>query len=191
MGHRLGIGRVIARAKSDGFAAALPTFNAFAVQETEAALLRCCGSIRWARGLAAMRPFATTDALLEIADDLWWALTPDDWRQGFSAHPRIGAKLGTQSDSRDSWSVKEQAGAAAADSRTRDALAKLNDEYEARFGHIFIVYATGLTGGQMLERLRTRLRNDPETEMVTAAEEHLRITKLRVQKVLVELTETQ
>jgi 2-oxo-4-hydroxy-4-carboxy-5-ureidoimidazoline decarboxylase len=178
-------------AKRDGLARALPAFNALPPQETEAALLRCCGAIRWARGLAAMRPFATSDALLEIGADLWWALTPDDWRQGFSAHPKIGAKVDTQGDPGASWSAKEQAGAATADSRTRAALAGLNDEYETRFGHIFIVCATGLTGEQMLERLRTRLRNDPETEMVTAAAEHLHITKLRLQEVLADLVEAR
>jgi 2-oxo-4-hydroxy-4-carboxy-5-ureidoimidazoline decarboxylase len=178
-------------AKGDGLAEALPTFNALPAQETEAALLRCCGAIRWARGLAAMRPFATTDALFEIASDLWWALTPDDWRQGFSAHPKIGAKLGTSAESSDSWSAKEQAGAARAESGTRDALARLNDEYETRFGHIFIVCATGLTGEEMLDQLRSRLQNDPDTEMLTAAEEHLRITKLRLGNVLTELTEAR
>jgi len=182
---------VIMAAKGDGLARALSAFNALPPQETEAALLRCCGAIRWARGIAAMRPFATSDALLEIAADLWWALTPDDWRQGFSAHPKIGARLDTQDDPSASWSAKEQAGAATAESRTRDALAELNDEYETRFGHIFIVCATGLTGEQMLERLRTRLRNDPETEMVTAAAEHLQITKLRLQKVLADLVEAR
>lgn len=177
--------------KGDGLTGALPAFNALPTQETEAALLRCCGAIRWARGLAAMRPFATSDAMLEIASDLWWALTPDDWRQGFSSHPKIGAKLDTQGDSSALWSAKEQAGAATADSATREALAGLNDEYETRFGHIFIVCASGLTGEQMLERLRTRLQNDPETEMLTAAEEHLRITKLRLQNVLADLVEAR
>jgi 2-oxo-4-hydroxy-4-carboxy-5-ureidoimidazoline decarboxylase len=138
-----------------------------------------------------MRPFATSDALQEIAADLWWALTPDDWRQGFSAHPKIGAKLDTHGGASASWSAKEQAGAASADSQTRAALAQLNDEYESRFGHIFIVCATGLTGDQMLERLRIRLQNDPETEMTTAAAEHLQITKLRLQKVLADLVEAR
>jgi 2-oxo-4-hydroxy-4-carboxy-5-ureidoimidazoline decarboxylase len=177
-------------AKANDLGTALSAFNALPTQESEAALLRCGGAIRWARGLAAMRPFATSDALLEIADDLWWALTPDDWQQGFSAHPKIGAKLEMHAASSDGWSASEQAGAAAADSATRNALARLNDEYEARFGHIFIVCATGLTGQQMLERLRTRLQNDPETEMLTAAEEHLRITKLRLQKVLADFAKS-
>jgi OHCU decarboxylase len=179
------------RANSNGFGAALSAFNALPPQESEAALLRCGGAIRWARGLAAMRPFATSDALLEIADDLWWALTPDDWRQGFSAHPKIGAKLDAHGDPSARWSAEEQSGAATADSQTRSALARLNDEYESRFGHIFIVCAAGLTGEQMLERLRTRLRNDPDTEIVAAAAEHLQITKLRLQKVLADLAEAR
>jgi 2-oxo-4-hydroxy-4-carboxy-5-ureidoimidazoline decarboxylase len=169
----------------------LSAFNALPPAEAEAQLLRCGGAIRWARGLAAMRPFATTDALQEIADDLWWALTPDDWRQGFAAHPRIGAKLDPGGSAGSRWSAEEQAGATAADSATRAELARLNSEYEARFGHIFIVCATGLTGTQMLEHLRNRLRNDSETELSISAEEHLRIAKLRVQKILADKAELQ
>src|SRR4051795_2612414 len=53
--------------------------------------LSCCGSSRWARGMVAARPFAALEAIETRADTIWWALEPDDWREAFAAHPKIGA----------------------------------------------------------------------------------------------------
>ena len=58
-----------------------------------------------------------------------------------------------------------------------------NRRYEARFGYIFIVCATGLSAAQMLEALTTRLNNPPEQEIRIAAAEQLKITELRLDAV--------
>ncbi len=47
-----------------------------------------------------------------------------------------------------------------ADAETARALAESNLEYERRFGHIYLVCASGRTGAQLLSLLRRRLRND-------------------------------
>jgi OHCU decarboxylase len=67
---------------------------------------------------------------------------------------------------------------------TRLRLADANRDYEARFGYIFIVCATGKTAGDMLELLERRLRNDPDEEIHIAAEEQRKITRLRLAKLL-------
>jgi len=64
----------------------------------------------------------------------------------------------------------------------RAALAEGNREYEQRFGRIFIVSVTGKSGAEILEILRGRLRNDPATEMLEAAEQQRQITRLRLKK---------
>ena len=64
--------------------------NSLNSDRAAATLQRCCGSTRWARELAARRPFATPEELFQAADELWWSLLPDDWREAFAAHPRIG-----------------------------------------------------------------------------------------------------
>ena len=62
------------------------------------------------------------------------------------------------------------------------ALAEANREYEQRFGHIFIVCATGKSAPEILEILRRRLRNDEHTELREAAEQQRQITHIRLTK---------
>ena len=81
------------------------------------------------------------------------------------------------------FSEKEQAGVSHAANDLLEALAEGNRAYEARFGYVFIVCATGRTAAAMLELLRTRLANDPETEIQIAAEEQAKITELRLDAV--------
>jgi OHCU decarboxylase len=69
-------------------------------------------------------------------------------------------------------------------SENRLALAEANREYERRFGHIYIICATGKTADEMLTILKERLQNDADKELRVAAEEQRRITHLRLQKIL-------
>jgi 2-oxo-4-hydroxy-4-carboxy-5-ureidoimidazoline decarboxylase len=71
---------------------------------------------------------------------------------------------------------------AEADAKTLAALRDENLAYEARFGFIFIVCATGKTAGEMLSLLRARLLNEPEVELSIAAGEQAKITLLRLEK---------
>ena len=65
---------------------------------------------------------------------------------------------------------------------TLQALARGNAEYEARFRHIFIVCASGLSAADMLARLQARMGNSPADELRIAAGEQARITRLRLEK---------
>jgi OHCU decarboxylase len=164
----------------------LERLNALSADDAQRELLTCCGARAWARRMAEARPFADADELLERADTTWWSLDEDDWREAFRAHPRIGgtkAQAG-QTDREQAWSAGEQAGMRAAAEETRDALAEGNAAYEARFGYIYIVCATGRTADEMLDLLQSRLQNDPGTEIRAAAEEQRKITRLRLQKLL-------
>ncbi|HEX8503480.1 MAG TPA: 2-oxo-4-hydroxy-4-carboxy-5-ureidoimidazoline decarboxylase [Pyrinomonadaceae bacterium] len=160
--------------------------NRLGDEEARATLLACCGSSRWAAAVAALRPFWDVGQLLNIAGRVWRELDREDWLEAFRAHPKIGeskAAAGAGEQSR-AWSEGEQSRARDASAETRDALAEANREYEARFGHIFIVCATGRTADEMLGLLRARLTNDPETELRVAAGEQWRITELRLRKLL-------
>ena len=163
-----------------------PALNALPADEAERALLTCCGSRAWARRMTDARPFRDTDDLLERADEIWWSVDESDWREAFRSHPRIGERKAQagQTGRERAWSAGEQAGMASAADATRDALAEGNRAYEARFGYIYIVCATGRSGDEMLDLLWTRLGNDPATEIRTAAEEQRRITHIRLQKLL-------
>jgi len=131
--------------------------------------------------MAAARPFASEKAMGTTADVIWSWLAPADWLEAFSAHPRIGASPAAGP----SWSAQEQAGASAAPAPVKDRLAQLNREYEARFGYIFIVCATGRSADEMMTILERRLHNHPDDELRVAADEQRLITRLRLAKLLV------
>lgn len=158
-----------------------------AMNESEAynAFFRCCGSARWARAMASLRPFAGRAQLLGTAETTWWHLGDGDWKEAFTHHPRIGAdvaKLREKFAATATWSAGEQAGVSAADEATIQALAAGNTAYEERFGHIFIVCATGLSAAEMLRRLNERLDNEAAAELRIAAGEQVKITALRLSK---------
>lgn len=142
----------------------------------EAELFSCCGSREWARRMAQGRPFGDLARLLDAADRVWRSLSESDWREALAAHPRIGDSTAA------GRAAEEQSGALAAPAPTREDLVRANREYEARFGHIFVVCASGKSAEEMLALCRTRLHNDPNTELRLAAEEQRKITRLRLEK---------
>lgn len=150
------------------------------------ALQRCCGARAWVRGMLARRPYGTARALHAAADEVFATLGRDELLEAFSHHPRIGevATLRERFASTAQWASGEQRGAVAADEATLQRLAIGNADYEARHGHVFIVCATGLDAAEMLARLEARLPNDPAVELQNAAAEQLRITHLRIDKLL-------
>lgn len=134
--------------------------------------------------MTAARPFASADELAAKADSIWWSLREEDCLEAFRAHPQIGESAAAQSEQARSWSAQEQSGVQDAATETKTALATGNQEYEERFGFIFIVCATGKTSDEMLAILHARLQNDPVSELRVAAEEQRKITRLRLEKLL-------
>jgi OHCU decarboxylase len=164
----------------------LDGLNSSAQSEAENELLKCCGSKHWARRMVAERPFLSLNKLFDSADQIWWSLAPDDWLEAFHSHPKIGEKKATAAVAVEAqkWSEHEQAGIRDSAPETMAALAKLNREYEEKFGYIFIVCASGKSSEEMLRILRQRLGNDPDQELRIAAAEQARITELRLKKLL-------
>jgi 2-oxo-4-hydroxy-4-carboxy-5-ureidoimidazoline decarboxylase len=135
--------------------------------------------------MLAARPYASSAALLALSDSVWEGLEKADFLEAFAHHPRIGAdldELKRKFASTASWSASEQAAVAGAEHETLLALRDLNTAYLQRFGYIFIVCASGKSAVQMLELLRARIQNDPESELRIAAGEQAKITKLRLEK---------
>ena len=149
----------------------------------EAELLACCGSKAWAARMARQQPFRHLRDLLESADRIWWDLSHENWLAAFRAHPRIG-ECAYAATAAAEVSQQEQAGTRTASEVTLAKLQAANHVYEAKFGHIFIVCATGKSAEEMLALLEQRLNNDPEAEIRVAAEEQRRITCLRLERLL-------
>ncbi len=157
-----------------------------ALPETDAAreILPCCGSPRWARALARLRPFDDPPELLERSDEVWMQLDPAEWDEAFASHPRIGEKKAPASATAKSagWSGEEQSGVKQAGADVQERLRAGNAEYERRFGRIYIVCATGKSAEEMLGILQGRLENDDAAELREAAEQQRQITQLRLRK---------
>lgn len=148
--------------------------------DAEQKLYECFASRAWARRVAAGRPYAAFAELLEGCEPAWAELTAADWLAAFAAHPRVGEKGGHAPRS----SEREQSGVRAASPGTMAELARENRRYESRFGHVFLIFASGRTADEILIELRERMSNDAATEVAVAADEHRKITKLRLERML-------
>lgn len=166
--------------------AALMKFNSMPEAESVRTLQTVCGSRRWAEAMSAARPYANPTAILAEADRVWFALSREDWLEAFAHHPRIGERDLTQAKfaSTAEQSSREQSGMAGASDKVRAEFAGGNAEYEAKFGHVFLICATGKSGQEMLDRLRSRLRNGAAEELLNAAKEQAMITRLRLERML-------
>jgi 2-oxo-4-hydroxy-4-carboxy-5-ureidoimidazoline decarboxylase len=154
----------------------LASFNAAPEREAVATMLACCASRRFAAAMAAGRPYASRAAALTAVDTVFESLTWPDVLEAMDAHPRIGARVTGQS-------AAEQSGVTG-DSRA--ALTAGNAAYEERFGHVFLICASDLSGAEMLLALEQRLKNDEISERAAASTELRKITVLRVRKALAE-----
>jgi allantoicase len=173
----------VARLRAFGTVAPLDLLNVLPEPSVEERLLACCGSRSWAEKVAQARPFHEPDALYRAAEIAFDELGRGDWLEAFAAHPRIGERAaGDDPSSR--WSTQEQAGTASASPEILAQLADANRIYEERFGHVFLVCATGKSAFEMLGLLSERLGNDRNTELRVAAGEQRKITRLRLEKLL-------
>ena len=164
----------------------LDELNELPHAEAHDALERCCGASAWVEAMCSRRPFADRAGLYAAAERIWRDLGTKDWREAFAHHPRIGdvASLRRKFASTAVWAADEQRGATEASERTLVGLAEGNRAYEEKFGYIFIVCATGKSAEEMLALLEARIHNDPEVEIQNAAEEQMKITRLRLEKLL-------
>jgi allantoicase len=165
---------------------ALAALDAMSSEAAVAALVRCCGSTRWAAAMAAARPFEDRAALLRIGERIWWSLDEAAWLEAFAAHPRIG-QTAAADGSHGTWASGEQKGTASAGADVISALATANDQYAEKHGFIYIVCASGRSAADMLADLQARLAHNRATEIRIAAEEQAKITRLRLDKLLQEL----
>ena len=167
--------------------AGLAALDELSPESAGAAFARCCGSTAWAAAMAAARPFEDRAAMRRIAERIWWSLDEAAWLEAFAAHPRIGHKPAAGAG-HGAWAAGEQKATASAADALLAQLAAANDEYAAKHGFIYIVCATGRSATDMLADLQTRIGHNRATEIRIAAEEQAKITRLRLDKLLQELS---
>ncbi|MER8029548.1 2-oxo-4-hydroxy-4-carboxy-5-ureidoimidazoline decarboxylase [Streptomyces bauhiniae] len=157
----------------------LARFNALGDEAALAALREVCASTAWGRLLLVARPYATPDDLCLAADAAVAGLGADDLAEAMAGHPPIGRPKPS-----DPASTREQRGMADASDALRAEMLELNLAYQDRFGHVFLICATGLTGEQMRDALTDRLGNTPEREREIARAELGRINRIRLARLV-------
>jgi OHCU decarboxylase len=168
-------------------AATLSELNSMPAPQAEGLLMRACGCRRWAVEVASQRPFDSIASLQDAAARVWTAMSRNEWLEAFSHHPRIGDinPTGSKHSPTADLSRREQSGMAGAPDEVRLAFVELNRQYEAKFGHVFLICAGGKSADQMLAQLRARLGDDAATELKNAGAEQAKITRLRLDKLIV------
>ncbi|MFE0464529.1 2-oxo-4-hydroxy-4-carboxy-5-ureidoimidazoline decarboxylase [Kitasatospora sp. NPDC058965] len=158
---------------------ALGALAAAEAADLEQLLLEVCSSPSWAAAVAATRPWPDRASLLAANAAAMARLTVADLADAMAGHARIGKpKAG------DATSEREQAGIQGVDQALLDDLDAANAAYEAKFGHVFLICATGRTAATMLAALRERYPNDAATEAEIVRGELRKINDIRLGRLL-------
>jgi 2-oxo-4-hydroxy-4-carboxy-5-ureidoimidazoline decarboxylase len=155
-------------------------FHSLSHEEVASELMTCCAVRSWAAQVSGLRPFPDEAALVATGRKLVEQLIWPEVLEALSAHPRIGQRLASPTTEA-RWSRQEQSGVSA---DSHEAFIAGNAAYESRFGHIFLICATGLSGEQMLAELNRRLENDVAQERVVVRQELAKIVELRLRKLV-------
>jgi OHCU decarboxylase len=135
--------------------------------------------------LAARRPFASYEALLDAAEAAIAQMSEEQKVAVINAHPRIGESADSVRRT-SALSYREQgydaeAGLDPAEvERVYRELAELNAAYEAKHGFRFVVFVNRRPKSAILEVLKDRLPNPRAQEMATALEAMLLIARDRL-----------
>lgn len=156
----------------------LTALNAAAPARLWDRLRACCAADAWIEAIIAGRPYANEAALTHVSDTATARLDDTGLGQALDGHPRIGERA------EGGWSRQEQAGVAEADGAVRAALAAANAAYERRFGHVYLVCATGRDAADLLAICEGRLDNSAAAERTVVLVELAKINRLRLTKLL-------
>ncbi|RFU84659.1 2-oxo-4-hydroxy-4-carboxy-5-ureidoimidazoline decarboxylase [Streptomyces triticagri] len=159
----------------------LARFNTLEESALAAELTEVCASSVWGSKLLAQRPYATVDALFTASDAAMAELAVEDLEEAMAGHPPIGRpKPG------DPTSAREQRGMAGASEELKQELLELNLAYQEKFGHVFLICATGATAEFMLGRLKDRIGNEPGAEREIVRTELGKINRIRLTRLVEE-----
>lgn len=156
----------------------LTRFNAADEADALAVLHEVCASTTWVHKLLAQRPYAGAAALFTASDAAMAELSAEDLAQAMAGHPPIGRpKPG------DATSTREQRGMRGASEELKAEMLELNLAYQEKFGHVFLICATGLSAEQMCEAVRARIDNSPERERENVRTELVKINRIRLARI--------
>jgi 2-oxo-4-hydroxy-4-carboxy-5-ureidoimidazoline decarboxylase len=132
--------------------------------ELRTALAACCSSDEWVRRMLHARPYGTDAAAVRAADAAWPALDDPDWLDAFQGGALRQLPPG--------------------DDGTTSAIVVALELFRERFGYPFVIAAAGVTGEELLMRVRIRLGLEPDAQMRASRAELRRVALARLQQLL-------
>jgi 2-oxo-4-hydroxy-4-carboxy-5-ureidoimidazoline decarboxylase len=160
----------------------LDHLNELPAEDVIEQLMTCLRSRVWAADVLSRRPYRS---LADVEDQAMAAargLTEAELAAALVAHPRIGDRpdgVGAEAE----FSRAEQAGVGS-EAVTAAALHEVNEAYEARFGHVFLVRVAGRDTAEILAAARERLAHDAATEGRVVREQLGEIAVLRLRTLI-------
>ena len=164
----------------------LDNFNKLNLGDATYLLLQACHCGTWAQQVLEYRPFYSFEQLILKSSEIFLSLNNRCWLEAFQAHPKIGSieSLKEKFKSTSVMAKSEQKLVTVADVNLLHEVRKYNEDYEKKFGFIFIVFASGKSALEILNLLKDRINNSLEDELQNAAIEQNKITNLRLEKLL-------
>ncbi|GAA2627443.1 2-oxo-4-hydroxy-4-carboxy-5-ureidoimidazoline decarboxylase [Streptomyces axinellae] len=157
----------------------LAWFNSAGEADARTTLHELCAARAWGSALLARRPYESPEELLHASDKATAALGAAGVADAMAGHPPIGRpKPG------DLASAREQRGMVGASEELKADMLELNLAYQDRFGHVFLICATGLSAGQLRDAVRHRIDNSPEREREIVRQELAKINRLRLTRLM-------
>lgn len=144
---------------------------------------RLCNS---ASGQASkQRPFRSFDDCIDtILDNLMGLMHTPEALEILKDNDRLGIVKG-QKRSNMASNEHKGAGLASLESNDQNNLIKLNDEYEKKFGFIFVKAVAGYTKDEIIMAFHDRLQNDMKTEIRIAFHEIAKLARIRSGRLVV------
>lgn len=157
-------------------------FDRLDIEQKKKMLYECCGSTAWVDKMLATPPAEDLIDLFEDAEECWYSLTENDWKEAFFNHPHV-----SDLDSLNKRISHDQIGhsdsaTVNASEQTLQALVDGNKTYEEKFGYTFVASSAGKSAVEVLGILTARLQNKPETELTIAVSEQNKITQQRLER---------
>ncbi len=164
----------------------LSQLNTLSSTEAKSVFEQCCTASDWVSKMIECRPFDSLETLKLKAANIWNTMQTDDLLEAFAGHPKIGELSSLKEKFHETLASasREQSGVESASDPVLEELARYNKDYEEKFGFIFIVFASGKSAGEMLDMIKDRIHNDLSEELQIAAVEQLKITQLRIDRLL-------
>lgn len=156
----------------------LDDFNALDDADAAALLRPCLDVDRWVTDIVDGRPYASADELFTTARAAANPLTGAELEAALAHHPRIGEQA--RGGSTEAGLSRTEQADLNLDDDIQRRLAEGNRAYEQRFGRVFLIRAAGRSSTEILDKLQTRLGNDPDTEDGVVADQLRQIALVRL-----------